>query len=340
MRSTRQGRRPAGFTLIELCVVTAITGVLVSIILPAVQQAREAARATTCRNNMRQIGLALQNYEGAHGRFPPGSIPTGGEGSWSVHGRLLPFLDQGNIFGRIQFEHEWTDAVNLAAGAQQLDVPTYRCGSDAHSATLCQAEEGLVRPVSYAFNFGTWFIYDPRTREGSDGAFFPGSSLGPAGIADGLSQTLALSEVKTFQPMFVNTVDPGPTFPTKPAQFAAWAGAATFELGPNRNDNGGHTEWCDGNVHDTGFTTVFTPNRIVSYDHSDGRTYDIDFNSRQEGSSATQRTYAAVTARSFHPGLVHAAFLDGSVRSVQDGVSPDVWRAWGTRAGRERINGD
>ena len=327
-----------GFSLIELMVVTAVSGVLMSLALPAIQQAREASRAAACRNNLKQIGLALHNYESAHGRFPPGSIPSGA-GSWSVHGRLLPFLDQANVYDRIQFEYQWDDPLNLAVGVQQLSIPSYQCGSDPNSSSLCDAgpEEGLVRPVNYGFSFGTWFIFDPRTRQGSDGPFFPGSSLGSGAIADGLSNTLAVSEVKTFQPMFVNSVDPGPAVPTAPSQFAAWAGAASFELGPNLNDNGGHTEWCDGNVHDTGFTTVFTPNRIVEYVHSDGRTYDIDFNSRQEGSSPTQRTYAAITSRSFHPGLVNAALLDGSVRSIQDGIAPEVWRALGTRCGQERL---
>lgn len=331
-------RNSRGFTLVELCVVTAITGVLVSLILPAVQQAREAARASACRNNLRQIGLALHNYESAHGRFPPGSIPSG-SGSWSVHGRLLPFLDQANVYERIQFERQWDDPVNLAVGVQQMPIPTYHCGSDPYSDRLCDAgaDEGLVRPVNYGFNFGTWFVYDPRTRTGSDGPFYPGSSLGPSGISDGLSNTLAVSEVRTFQALFFNTADPGPALPTSPDQLSAWAGAAQFELGPNLNDNGGHTEWCDGNVHDSGFTTLFTPNRIVSYTHSDGHSYDIDLNSRQEGSSATQATYAAITSRSYHPGFVQAGLLDGSVRSIQDGVSPDVWHALGTRGRGERI---
>lgn len=327
--------RRRGFTMIELLVVTAITGVLVSIALPAVQQAREAARATQCRNNLKQIGLAVHNYQSAHGLFPPGSIPSR-PGSWSVQGRLLPYLDQGNAGSRITFELEWSDPVNLAVGVPQMRIPSYQCGSDPNADTLCHADEGIVHPVNYAFNFGSWFVFDPKTREGGDGSFYPGSNLGPAAIADGLSNTWMAVDVKTFQPMFVNTADPGAAAPSSPTALSGWAGAAEFELGPTLDENGGHTEWCDGNVHDTGFTTVFTPNRIVSYVHSDGRTYDVDFNSRQEGSSAVQRTYAAITARSFHPGHVHAVLMDGSVHTVQDGISPDIWRALGTRSGRER----
>jgi prepilin-type N-terminal cleavage/methylation domain-containing protein len=329
-------KRRRGFSLIELMTATAIIGVLTSVLLPAVQQAREAARATQCRSNLKQIGIALHQYEEVHGRYPLGGLPMATD-SWSVHGRLLPFLDQGNVHARMHFERGWTHPLNLAAAVPTMEMPVYRCGSDPNSNTLCQAEpdEGLVRPVSYGFNYGSWLVYDPATGQGGDGVFYPVSSLGPHQISDGLSNTLAAAEIKAFQPLFVNTVDPGPAVPTSPGQICGWAGAASFELGPGLNDNGGHTEWCDASVHDTGFTTVFTPNRIVNYVHSDGRTYDVDFNSRQEGSSATQKTYAAVTTRSFHPGLVHVLMMDGAVRAIQDGVAVDVWRAIGTRAGRE-----
>jgi hypothetical protein len=112
----------------------------------------------------------------------------------------------------------------------------------------------------------------------------------------------------------------------------AFASGAQFKLGPNTNDNTGHTEWCDGRVHHEGITTVFRPNTFVSYTHTDGRTYDIDYNSRQEGSHLTQQTYAAVTSRSYHPGIVQSVLLDGSVRSVNEKIDVNIWRALGTRA--------
>ena len=87
-------------------------------------------------------------------------------------------------------------------------------------------------------------------------------------------------------------------------------------------------------MHHSGFTTVFTPNTLVPHVVS-GRSYDIDYNSRQEGNSATIRTFAAITSRSHHKGLVTVAMLDGSVRTVSDEISIDVWRGMGTRSGGE-----
>ncbi len=331
-------KRREAFTLIELLVVMAIMGLLVALILPAVQQAREAARRTQCRNHLKQIVLALHNYEASNRVYPPGSVFSR-QSSWSVHGRLLPYLDHANAYHQIRLDLEWEDPINLASGVPRLNVAVFNCPSDPHSDELCDGgpEEGLVKPVNFAFNFGTWFVYDPRTGRGGDGVFFPNSSVGPHSIVDGMSHTLAATEVRTFQSGFHNTVNPGPAIPTSPGDFLAWAGAAEFELGQDLDENGGHTEWCEGVVHDTGFTTVFSPNVPVHYRHSDGYTYDIDFNSREEGSSPTEPTYAAVTARSYHPGMVHVALLDGSVRSVSDSIALTVWRSLGTRSGSEIV---
>jgi len=329
-------KRHRGFTLIELLVVIAIIGVLVALLLPAVQQAREAARRTQCRNNLKQIGLALQNYEQSNRRFPMGSVFSP-RGSWSVHGRLLPFLDQANSFGQVQLDVTWSDPINQVTGIQKQLISVYSCPTDPHSDELYidDPNDGAVKPSNYGFNFGTWFVYDPRTGRGGDGCFFPNSSVGPHSITDGMSNTLACAEVKTFQSFFYNTVNPGPAPPSTPATFSLWAGAAVFSLGPNLQDNGGHNEWCEGTVQDSGVTTVFTPNAKVPYLHSDGQTYDIDFNSRYEGSSLTEPTYASVTARSYHTGIVQVALMDGSVRSISDSIALSVWRALGTRQGSE-----
>jgi len=332
-------RHRKGFTLIELLVVMAILSLLIALLLPAVQQAREAARRTQCRNHLKQIVLALHNYEYSYQCYPPGSIVSHRE-SWSVQARLLPFLEQVNAYSRVRLDLEWSDPINLASGVQKLVIPVFSCPTDPHSDEFCDEGpfEGVVKPNNYGFNFGTWFVYDPRTGRGGDGCFFPNSSVGPKSVTDGMSQTLACTEVRTFQSAFLNTVNPGSAVPTSPSVFSQWAGAAEFELGPALNDNNGHTEWCEGQVLDTGFTTVFTPNTKVSYLHSDGRAYDIDYNSREEGTSLTQPTYAAVTARSYHVGIVQAALLDGSVRSVSDAVNLQVWRALGTRAGSEIVS--
>jgi prepilin-type processing-associated H-X9-DG protein len=196
-----------------------------------------------------------------------------------------------------------------------------------------------VYPQTYGFNFGSWFVYDPATGAGGDGVFHPNSYTRTASITDGLSNTLCASEVKAFTSYVRNTADPGPLAPVNPEDIAPLTSGGTFKLGPNLNDNTGHSEWTDGRVHHSGITTVFPPNTIVPLVYQ-GNTYDIDYNSRQEGNSATALTYAAITARSYHSGaIVNILLMDGSVRTTSGTVTPSIWRALGTRMGGESISG-
>jgi len=328
------------FTLVEVLVVIAVVGTLIALLIPAAQQAREAARRLQCQNNLRQIGLAVHSYQAASSVFPPsfcirpGTTLGTNNGSWSIHGRVLPYLEQGNAYNRIRLDVPW-DA-QLDSGVPTMRTPTYLCPSEVNDRVRVDSSGApFTYPHNYGFNFGTWLVYHPAANQGGDGAFFVNSRLGPASFRDGLSNTLGAAEVKTFTPYFRNTRDPGPIVPLSPDELAGLAAGAQFKLGPNTNDNTGHTEWGDGRVHHSGFTTVFTPNTLVRYAHRDGRTYDIDYNSQQEGRSATQPTYAAVTARSYHPGIINALLMDGSVRSVSQRVSLPVWRAVGTRQGGE-----
>jgi hypothetical protein len=98
----------------------------------------------------------------------------------------------------------------------------------------------------------------------------------------------------------------------------------------------GRCEWTNGHAHHSGFTVTFGPNTRVPYSFN-GVQYNIDYNSRQEGNSTTAASYAILTSRSFHTGLVQAARLDGSVQSFSNGTDLAVWRALGTRAGGETI---
>jgi prepilin-type N-terminal cleavage/methylation domain-containing protein len=335
-------RRRPGFTLVELLVVIAIIGVLVALLLPAVQAAREAARRSQCLSNLRQLGLALHGYALANRVFPPGfcitrgTVLSGNNGSWSIHGRVLPYLEQGGAYMQVRLDVAW-DA-QTATGVPTARVPVFHCPSEVNDRVRVDASgKPYAYPQNYGFNFGTWLVWDPATGQGGDGMFFVNSAITPGDVTDGLSNTLAAAEVRTFTSYFRNTADPGPAVPSSPTALAAMAAGAQFKLGPELNQNTGHTEWADGRVHHSGVTTVFTPNTVVPYTHSDGRTYDIDYNSRQEGQSATARTYAAVTARSFHVGAVNILLMDGSCRPCSDEVGLAVWRAQGTRAGGEVV---
>jgi prepilin-type N-terminal cleavage/methylation domain-containing protein/prepilin-type processing-associated H-X9-DG protein len=345
VQNHRRESRPTeknAFTLVELLVVITIIGILISLLLPAVQAAREAARRMQCANNLKQLGVGLHNYATANSIFPPsfciqsGTTLTGNNGSWSIHGRLLPYLEQGNAYGLVKLDVAW-DA-QTATGVPIMRTSTFICPSEINDRVRVDGSgKPYTYPQNYGFNFGTWFVWDPMTGQGGDGVFHVNSRIDPAAITDGLSNTLAATEVKAFTSYFRNTTDPGLTVPASPGAVAALASGAQFKLGSDTNSNTGHTEWADGRVHHSGITTVFTPNTMVSYVHSDGRTYDVDYNSRQEGQSATQRTYAAVTARSYHPGAVNALLMDGSVRNIGNSIGLKVWRALGTRAGGEVV---
>lgn len=332
--------RPRGFTLVELLVVIAVIGTLVALLLPAIQQAREAARQTLCKNNLKQIGLALHNYVDVNVYFPPSfciqrnSVLSGNNGSWSIHGRLLPYMEQATAYRQIRLDLAWDAPENRSTGVPTMRIPTYRCPSEPNDKVRTKNGQPWITPQNYGFNFGSWLVFDPATGHGGDGAFFVNSRIQPGDFLDGMSQTLAAAEVKTFTSYFRNADDPGATVPNVPTEIAAFASGAQFKLGASTNSNTGHTEWCDGRVHHSGITTVFTPNTFVAYTHTDGLTYDVDYNSRQEGKSGYQPTYAAVTARSHHPGLVNIVTMDGAVRSVSESIDRDLWRAMGTRAGK------
>lgn len=329
-------RSRSGFTLIELLVVIAIIAVLIALLLPAVQQAREAARRSSCRNNLKQIGLAIANYESTVGCLPPSMciIPTStSNSSWSVHGRLMPYLEQQNFFEQIDLGKAWGNFPIISG----FRVPGYVCPTDPKGDR--QRDTGtngiFLYPTTYGFNIGSWFVYDPVTGAGGDGLFFPNSSIKIGGITDGVSNTLLASEVHAWTAYTRNSVPPSTAIPQTPADVAAAAATGVHDrIFAATKDGSAHTEWANGHSHHSGFTTTMAPNTNVTYVWS-GVTFDVDYSARQEGSSTTLASYTSATSRSHHTGLVHAVMADGSVKSVSTNINLAVWRAAGTRSGGE-----
>jgi hypothetical protein len=248
----------------------------------------------------------------------------------------LPYIEGGNAFDMVDLSVAW-DA-QQATGVPTLRIPLYICPDETNDTVRLNSAGPYVYGQTYGFNMGTWLVYDPTRARRPDGPFFVNSRVSV--VPDGTSNTLCAAEVKMFTPYIRNTADPGPVPPTNPNAFDGIAPpvASDRKLGPNLQDNTGHTEWPDGRVHHEGMTTCFAPNTKVNYNFN-GQLYNIDFNSRQEGRSLTQPSYAAVTARSYHAGnLVNVTMLDGSTRSVVGGIDLSVWRALGTVQGGEIVN--
>ncbi len=180
-----------GFTLVELLVVIAIIGVLVALLLPAVQAAREASRLTQCKNNLRQLGLALQNHHGALGNFPAGVVASDDDfrsGKHSGFVFLLPYLEQNVLFESYDQSKSWTSDVNLAVGAAHLQMLT--CPSNVTEAI--QQGNILAAPTDYAFSKGPLAYLCEQ--QPSIGVFDINSEVRIAQITDGTSHTFALGE--------------------------------------------------------------------------------------------------------------------------------------------------
>ena len=322
--------RRHGFTLVELLVVIAVIGIVVALLLPAVQAARQAARRVSCANKIRQIGLAVQNFETSYEHFPASWNLGGG---WSAQARLLPFIEQAALEKDINFAAGYKSASPVnGQKLSSLRIDVFLCPEEPNDRLRLKGGLPEHYPINYGMNLGVWFVWDPVTGQGGPGAFYPNSRLTPARFLDGLSSTLCAAEVTAYTPYQRNVATATDEIPAGPSELSD---GGQKKWGPALANNTGHTEWVDGRVHQTGFTATFAPNTLVSPPHAEGR--DIDWTNQQEGKSDEVKTYAAVTARSHHPGMVNVVFMDGHVQSVVDGIEPSIWRGLATRNGREQV---
>ena len=304
-RMKRSGQK--AFTLIELLVVIAIIAILVSLLLPAVQQAREAARRSQCRNNLRQIGLAMHNYESTFGMFPPGGIgisstTTGTSGSPAAGGFvvMLAYLEQAATYSLYDFNKLYTDADNQAVTSQK--VPTYLCPSMSTGRpvpqTLCN--EAPYAPGSYLLCEGTGAYQRPGR------GIFPLFLLGYSqdmnvnrpvrlrDITDGSSNTLAIGET-SYNFNDLKFTSPAACNGLPRQGYAIWGGGW-----PGRSI--GNTS---KKINDTaGITSVLNINGQFS---------------------------------SSHVGGIMGLLADGSARFINENIDRDLFNALGTRDGDEVI---
>lgn len=308
--------RNCGFTLVEVLVVITIVGILIGLLLPAVQAAREAARGLYCKNNLRQIGLALQNYETASRCLP--SARTGTPHLWSASAQILPYLEGDAVHSIINYRFPATNAVNTPA--VRTIISTYLCPSDPKQDRL-HADFG---PNNYMANAGTGtqsngsFLPEDGPQ---DGLFFDRSAVRFSDITDGLSNTAVygeiikgsggdLSSTAPADPRLHYIQGPGTSTSSEPLSDSFCTKYATTAYGQRGR------EWARGSFINATFNHYLPPNS-KSFDCLKGNVM------------------GRTAARSFHPGGVNLLLADGHVRLISDTVEIAVWHALATRNGNE-----
>lgn len=316
----------AGFTLVELLVVIAIIGILIGLLLPAVQAAREAARRMQCSNNLKQMGLAMHNYESTFKRFPPGNLGGVWSTGLSVHARLLPLMEQGNIYNLVDFNYAYNHVNNDPARMQQ--VSTFLCPSDVSGALPA----ALGGRNNYYANAGTSLMAGSPPTDTSDpnygllpptGVFFRDSKIGPRDIIDGLSFTAAFSEKLLGDGNNGLATANSDTF--RPGTFPATPDAAVSDcLAVNVSD-----------LSKQGVSNVGAP-WLWAY-HSTTMYYHIAPPNTRSCMYPPGRIMT--TAGSRHPGGVQVLLCDGSVQFMNQTLDINLWRGLGTRLGGEVLSG-
>lgn len=313
---TRSTQKCRGFTLIELLVVIAIIAILIALLLPAVQQAREAARRTQCKNNLKQLGLAIHNYHDVYNCIPIADV-NGTSTPVSAHARLLPYIDQGPLFALIDFNVPYNHANNTAA--RMVEVPSFRCPSD---PTPLPGSVGGRN--NYYWNAGNGVVMYASGTTGQpqpNGIIYHSKRYRFADITDGLSNTACMAEKLTgdgsngISSPRTDTFSPG-TYPNNADEATTQCNAVDVtDLGQQGYSNVGGP-WLQQYHSTNQYNHVLPPN---------GRSCMFP-----PGRIAT-------TANSQHSGGVQIMLCDGSARFVSENIDTDLWRSIGSINGGEKL---